>query len=188
MALSIQRTDSRRWLAVIFAIALLAGGLFAAQQFLNGIRAEQKAAPRAEVKEIPAISLAEAQKQVSFQIPQPGWLPEGLTLKGAHVNPPNWANVFYGRADGKEGGLGIEVAQGTGQTGYVFPDSAKQPVTVNGQPAIYIHGAWNGQGQWNDNEDAAALEWSANGFAFHLSCSGLGLSRDDVVRIAESLR
>ncbi len=187
MAVNIQKTDSRRWLAVIFGLALLAGGLFAVQQFLNGIRTEQRAAPRAEVREIPAVSLAEAQKQVSFNIPQPGWLPEGLTLKGAHVNPPGWANVFHGRADGREGGLGIEATQGTGKTNYVFPDSAKQPVAVNGQPAIYIHGAWNGQGQWNDNADAATLEWSANGFALHLSGSGLGLSRDEIIRIAESV-
>jgi hypothetical protein len=183
MIASIQRTDAWRWLAVIFGIALLASGWFAAQQFLN-----QKAAPRAEVKEMPVVTLAEAQRQVSFKIPEPGWLPEGLTLKGAHVNPPNWASVFYGRADGKDGGLGIEIAQGAGKTNYVFPDSAKQPVTVNSQPAIYIHGAWNGQGQWNDGEDAAALEWSANGFALYLSGSGLGLSRDDMIRMAESVK
>ncbi len=188
MAVNTQRINSRRWLVVISAIAVLAGGLFAALQFANGTHTEPNAAPRAEGREIPAVSLAEAQNQVAFQIPQPGWLPEGLTLKGAHVNPPNWANVFYGRADGKEGGLGIEVAQGTGKTNYVFPDSAKQPVTVDGQPAIYVHGAWNGQGQWNDNADAATVEWSSDGLALRLSCSALDLGRNEVIRIAESAR
>jgi hypothetical protein len=188
MTLNIQRTNSRRWLAAILGIALLAGGWFAAQQFLNATRVEQKVAPQAEVREIPALTLAEAQKQIAFNIPQPGWLPAGLILKGSHVNPPNWANVFYGYADGKEAGLGIQVAPSTGLPNYVFPESARQPVIVNGQPATYIHGAWNAQGQWNDNEDAAALEWSANGFAFHLSGSDLGLTREDLIRIAESVK
>ncbi len=188
MAVNIQRINSRRWLVVISAIAVLAGGLFAALQFANGTHTEPNAAPPAEVREMPAVTLSEAQKQIAFNIPQPGRLPEGLTLKGAHVNPPNWANVFYGRADGKEGGLGIEVAQRTGLPNYVFPDSAKQPVTVDGQPAIYVHGAWNGQGQWNDNADAATVEWSANGLVLRLSCSALGLGRDEVIRMAESVR
>lgn len=187
MPLDLTGDGFRRLLLVVFAIALLTSGVFATHQVLQ-VSAGQPAAPWAESREIPLVGLPEAQQQVSFKMPEPSWLPEGLVLKGSHVNPPNWANVFYGRTDGREGGLGIEVTQGATKSSCVFPDSAKQPVTVNGQPAVYVRGAWNSDRQWMDAEYAGTLEWVANGSAYHLSFSGLDLSREDLIRIAESVR
>jgi hypothetical protein len=95
------------------------------------------------VKVVPAIDFDQAQTQVSFAIPQPKWLPEGLVRQGSHVSPPDWAQTFYARAGGGEGGLGIEVTQGATHSQYVFPAAAKQSVTVNSQPAVCVQGAWN---------------------------------------------
>ncbi len=54
--------------------------------------------PAAVAVELPVVGIGEAQRQVEFKIPQPSWLPAGLTLQGAHVAPPNWAQIFYGLA------------------------------------------------------------------------------------------
>ncbi len=140
-----------------------------------------------EERVIPVVSLAEAQRQVSFTIPQPRWLPDGLELKSAHVSPPNWAQTFYGRTNGGEGGFGIETTQGPREGGYVYSEAAKQQVTVNGRAAICVQGAWNEHQEWMDTADAGALEWSANGFTYHIGYSHLGLSCGDLIRIAKSL-
>ncbi len=165
--------------AVISAIALLALFAYLGRPLFRPVATEV---------EIPAVSLAEAQQQVSFTIPQPAWLPEGLILKGAHVNPPNWAQTFYGGAEGGEAGLGIETTQGPRQGNYAYPDSAKQPVVVNGQPAVCVHGAWTKQQTWDSAADSGALEWSANDFSYQIGYSGLGLSCDGLIKIAESLQ
>jgi hypothetical protein len=146
--------------------------------------------PMMEVRALYPVSLAEAQRQVPFAIPRPTWLPEGLILKGAHVSPPNWAQTFYGRAEGGDGGFGIETTYGLHEGGYFYPDAAKQQVIVNGQSAICVQGAFNDlQGrEWNDAADTGALEWSANGFTYHIGHSGLGLTCNDLIKIAESLR
>jgi hypothetical protein len=72
--------------------------------------------------------------------------------------------------------------------GYVLPSSAAQNVRVNGHAAVYAHGSWDEFRRWNGTADAALLSWEENGFTYVLSFSGLGLSRDDVIRIAASLR
>jgi hypothetical protein len=72
--------------------------------------------------------------------------------------------------------------------GYVLPSSAAQDVRVNGHTAVYAQGSWDEFQRWNRRADAALLSWDENAFTYVLSFSGLGLSRDDVIRIAESLR
>jgi hypothetical protein len=136
------------------------------------------------------VSLAEAQRQVPFRILLPTWLPDGLILNGAHVNPPNWVNIFYGRTEGGDAGFGIETAYDPREGGYLYPGAAKQQVMVNGQPAICVQGAWKDlqAKEWNDAADSGALEWSANGFTYHIGHSGLGLTCNDLIKIAESLR
>jgi hypothetical protein len=42
--------------------------------------------------------------------------------------------------------------------------------------------------QWSDIVDASMLAWEENGQAHTLSSYKFGLSRDDMIRIADSLR
>lgn len=71
--------------------------------------------------------------------------------------------------------------------GYVIPSSAAQNVTVHGHPAVYAHGSWNETREWHSDVDSAILSWE-DGFTYVLHYSGLGLSRTDMIRIAESLQ
>ncbi len=170
-----------RFVLILSLIAvLLVAGFLTAMALLSPVVSN--------ITVLPGVSLEEAQKQVSFAIPQPKWLPGGLVLKGAHVGPPDWAQYFYSRTDGGEGGLGIEVTQGATQSQYDSPATAKQPVKVNGQSAFCVQGSWNKKQEWIGTADAGHLEWSANGFLYTVGHSHLGLTCNDLIKIVESLQ
>ncbi len=143
--------------------------------------------PAAVAIELPVVGIDEAQRQVEFQIPQPSWLPAGLTLQGAHVAPPNWAQIFYSLADASAGGLGIEINEGSNEGSYLYPDDAKQSVTIGSQTGVCVQGSWNEHGEWMASADVGTLEWSATGFSYRIGHSGLGLSCENLTRIAQSL-
>lgn len=177
-----QRITPRRIALTGLMLAICAAGLA-----LGLARLFPRQTPVAIEEAIPLISLEEAQSRVDFAIPQPGWLPEALTLKGAHVDPPTWANVVYSPDDGRQGGLGIATFWGVPHTNYFYPDSARQPVSVNGRSASCVQGAWSEMEQWESDADAANLEWSVGGSSYSVSQGGLGLTCADLVRVAESL-
>ncbi|HVX31336.1 MAG TPA: hypothetical protein VHA53_12725 [Nitrolancea sp.] len=145
--------------------------------------------------ELPLLSLEEAQQQVNYPIPIPTWIPPGTHLRGAFVSGDGSVSLSYvpngWTGQSSQGGFGIGIRQGAsaGLGGYEIPSSAIQHVTVNGSPAIYAHGAWDAPPNsiWHDDADAAMLSWSADGFVYTLSQGELGLSRDDLIRIAESV-
>lgn len=144
------------------------------------------------------MSPTEAQQQVPWPIRLPMWLPPGLTLRGVDVfgmdspSGPKGTLVSYGPSSEMLGGLGIQQRAGSGEGGPAFPASKAQEVRVNGQPAIYVRGVWERTDgwnlQWNDAADSAILSWEADGFTYYIQFGGLGLTREDLIRIAESLR
>lgn len=87
--------------------------------------------------------------------------------------------------------MGIETTRGQRQGGYVYPEYATQEVKVNGQAALFVQGTWTqaapGVLRWNMDADATALSWQADGYTYMVGSSGLGLSQQDIIRVAESL-
>jgi hypothetical protein len=151
----------------------------------NNLRAPVASSPRLMT---PSLSMAEAQRLVDFPIRTPSWLPSGVVFRGTLVGPDGSVVVSYRAANDPSKGLGIQMQRGARVGGYVLPSSAAQNVRVNGHAAVYAHGSWDEFRRWNGTADAALLSWEENGFTYVLSFSGLGLSRDDVIRIAASLR
>jgi hypothetical protein len=144
------------------------------------------------------LSLADAQSQVPFSIPQPGWLPVGLAFQGVNVgtgpasdvsHAPNSVVLFYRRHAGDNGVVTVQVRQGDGAGGYEVPAGAAKSVTVGQHPAVFTHGAWTPgiNSEWDPNFDQAMLSWSQDGFSYIVQTSGLDLSQADLIRIAESL-
>jgi hypothetical protein len=90
--------------------------------------------------------------------------------------------------------LRLEITEGIDtEGGYAIPGSIAQGVLVNGRPATYARGVWEKLGgehdvQWNDNADAGMLSWEQDGFTYLLSSYQLGLSSEELIRIAESLQ
>jgi hypothetical protein len=131
---------------------------------------------------IPPVSLKEAQAQVSFHIPTFEVVPAGFELGGAHVDPPNWAQIYYVPTDPKladiHAGFGVGITLGVPtQTDYLGGTERQPDLLVNGQPAEY----WSAP-------SLGSLEWEADGFTYELTFSGFELSPDALQRLAESLR
>ncbi len=162
------------------------------------------------------LTLAEAQLRAPFPIRVPTWLPEGLTFAGAEVNvdtvstpgpdgePPAEVSLVYHRASQSQISASTEMLQllilfGPNPAGFVVPNSRGQEAVINGQAGVYAHGGWRDDGQgdpqtalgdlrWDDALDEAWLSWGEDGLTYTLQAVGLGLGREDMVRIAESLR
>lgn len=157
----------------------VAAGLVTTQKASPATQTTSGPAVVSELYSIPLLSLEEAQRQVTFHIPTPAWLPAGLTLNGVRIMDP-WVSLSYIKQDAgfENAGLSINIAPGQ------VADSRdvgvqRQKVTVNGQPAVY---------EWVEGKDLGTLSWQQDGFAYSVGGGGLGLSRDDLIRIAETLR
>lgn len=142
-------------------------------------------------------SLEEAQKRVPYTIPQPSWIPSGFHLRGVFVGTDGSVSLSYvpdgWTENGSGGGFGLSVRRGSeaGFGGIAIPVTAIQHATLNGAPALYARGAWEDRSNgmtWHADDDAARVAWASDGFTYVLSESGVGLGRDDLMRIAESIR
>lgn len=159
--------------------------------------AQSHAAPVARVAQAsPWISLDEAQRQVPFPIRVPAWLPAGLALRGVLVGSDGAVNsepgavkviLSYSATDGSSKGLHIDQVAGSAAGGLAVPAGQEQTAVVNGRPAVYMHGAWRKDETWDATADSGILSWEAGGFTYLIQYSGLGLTREDLIRIAESL-
>jgi len=124
--------------------------------------------------------LAEATAAVTFSLRQPDYLPAGYGFREAIVPPLDWAILFYegpggdivlaqmpvGEQSSGEAGRFTSVGVGT------LTDKPIESVTLNGQLAGWAEGY--------------GLIWEAEGVSYILG--SVNLSRDESIRIAESLK
>lgn len=129
------------------------------------------------------ISVAEAQRRVAFPLRLPTWLPYDLRVDRALVlgTSGRSASVFAGPVQ-------LEQVQGSGGGGYAVEASRVQEVQVNGRPAAYARGGWRSPTVWDETLNLNYLSWEADGVTYTLHDGGLGLDRETLIRIAESLR
>ena len=139
-------------------------------------------------------SIADAQTIAPFSIRQPNSIPAGYDLQKVMVTPSDWVFLFYGSSTGnliiaqlpvgeitvnEPGEMTSSVPVGpvtVGQKNTVgvgmLTDKDVEPVSVNNQPAAWIEGT--------------GLMWETNGISF--MAGGTGLTREEVIQIAESLK
>lgn len=165
---------------------------------------------------IPPRTFEEIQAQTPFRIPLPALVPDGLELWAARMS--EYGAGESGGSNGEQevvvvltykptaasaydpsAALSLQVHNRTGvEGGYAVTASAEESVTVNGAPAVYARGVWERPDEnepldpanmiWDADADAAMLSWEADGFTYTLTGYLLELSREDYVRIAESVR
>lgn len=137
-------------------------------------------------------SLSEAQSRVSFVIPQPLWLPPGVSLSGAFV-PEDGQTVILQLAVSEEGADlsrpagSLQIIKAPMAGTYAVSRDAVQTVTVNGEPAALVQGSWNENGEWISDAGEMMLLWGDNQFTYVLAISNLDLSTSDLIRIAASV-
>ena len=112
-----------------------------------------------------------------------------------HFKPDEDSQIRYH----PEATIGLDIFDRTDLAGgYAIQAGNEEEVEVNNNRAIFVQGAWikieenkppdPNNMVWAATVDAAMLSWEANGFTYVLSGSHLGLSREDYIRIAESIR
>lgn len=144
--------------------------------------------PRATEQAFSVLTFKDAQAKVNFIVPVPKYLPLGLTLKGAHVSPPDWIHYFYQSANGSSG-LEVEISKGNMEFSYVYPNDAKVPMLIHENSATCVQGAWDGLRlrEWRADIDAAAIQWTSKGFNFRVAQNGLQLDCNALLHVAKSL-
>jgi hypothetical protein len=161
-----------------------------------------------EKRILPNMSQEDIQSQLPFSLPLPGWLPEGLAYQGGTVvedpsgrscvqavcsttTPIYGIILSYSWADQSKGGFSLQIWSGQPGGGYVFPQSAEQTVQVNGRAATYVLQTWEADPHVGRMTPGGlqALSWEdENGFTYLLMTGNLGLTRQDMILIAESVQ
>jgi hypothetical protein len=136
----------------------------------------------------PWVNRSELELKVGFEVLEPTSLPSGCTplqRSVEPVGPSQVVNMAYSCVHILEQAVHID------QRPYVGPSST-QEVTVGGRPAVYVDGAW-----WQDLNKGSDSRWRSgwsqllfirDGVFFILDELGGHQSRDQLIRIAESLR
>lgn len=139
-------------------------------------------------------TIAEAQAITPFSIRQPYSLPAGYDLQQVMVSPSDWVFLFYRHSNGNlviaqlpvgeitinepgEATNSVPVGSVTvGQKNTVgvgmLTDKDVETVSVNNQPAAWI--------------EETGLMWEINGVSF--VAGGPGLTREEIIQIAESMK
>ncbi len=138
------------------------------------------------------VPIAEAQGRVVFHIYEPTYLPHGLTLVGAEVSDPHAVLLRY-EGTGTIRRLDLKQTRVTDAREPLFllalpeelPEGAAQAVvkgTVGEREALWVEGPWP--------QSVSLMVWERDGFAFTLlvSARAPGLSVEEALRLAESLR
>ncbi len=179
------------------------------QQFDENVRVEE--AEMIRVTPPPSLSVDEIRDQIAFPLMLPTWLPDGLNYVHRSISeydPQSWEGsgkkltIRYSHTasfDYASGLLSLSANDGPISAPPLLAESREQPVTVNGQPGIYVHGGWQDDGrgdpntkmgilQWDDQADDAYLTWTQGGVTYLLEAHNLGADLDVLLRIAESMK
>lgn len=140
-------------------------------------------------------ALAAIQAQTPYAFRTPTWTPEGFGL------PEDGAVIVYNGADPAEV-MQVVLAfrrgdqqvfftavnpAGPERTYLVAPEATVEELQVNGQPAVFTATPLDDNGQPTD-QPAYSLKWVQEGVTYSLQGRAGEVTRDDLVRMAESLR
>lgn len=145
-------------------------------------------------------SIEEAQRRVPFPIYLPRSLPDDLTMIDIYIitSPPSGPRRSIST-------VGVTYRDNVGRTVFIretlgvsegsgVPESEVQDARVNGRSALYAQGGWQPDGDagpslhWDGTMDRKLLSWESGGITYMVDAYGLDLSREDMIRIAESIQ
>lgn len=152
------------------------------------------------------LSVTEAQTFVPFLIRVPTWLPDTFMPVRASIprtasnktDGPASVNMGFEHRPDVHGWISLDEIQGE-QTGpYGIEARQAQQVKVNGHSAVFARGKWqtdpktghlpaNQPSQWDDMANAGILAWAVDGITYVLRFEGVDLTRETMIRIAESI-
>lgn len=159
----------------------------------------------------PSLTLEEIQEQFPYILLSPAWLPGNLALSHAGLswslseeNPGGspCARLVYREVEtptDDQRYLSFQVSPGECGGPFLLPVTREQAVVVNGVSGSFVQGGWRSDGkgdpettyahlQWDDSLGDAYLAWRQEGLNYFVAAFNLGLTREEMIRIAESIR
>jgi len=135
------------------------------------------------------LSLHDAQQQASFHISVPSRLPPGIVFQKAVMSPDDADRVdlFFGQPGSQQANVHIAEARGQSSGGYGFPSDQAQAVMINRYPALYFRGSWRLNETWDNLADVGTVAWESDNVSYMVQVSHLGISEEELIRLAESL-
>jgi hypothetical protein len=119
--------------------------------------------------------------RIPFEPLWPAWLPEGVTFSDTDLaGYPRTVEYVFEYPDG--GKLKVGTTRGVWNDSKSHPTSDQHQLTLHGQVATCVRGAWAGQ-DWNSEADAAVLMWSDEELSYRISQEGLYLTCQDLLQI-----
>jgi hypothetical protein len=157
------------------------------------------------------LQIKEAESLAGFDVLEPAWIPEVLSLFGAAFESEEWerkqntVRIFYYFSSGKYGpGLesnGIVLTQQPIHSmedceicDFVGADANVEKVQIGATTGEYVVGVWqadaSGNWTWIHEPYLQTLRWQANGMAFELLYMGIPeeVTKADLIAIAESMK
>lgn len=149
-------------------------------------------------------NIDEISKQAEWTIKSPGWLPEGYQFNEATYDPANkMASLTYSatrQLPGNESGLTqtnvITLVQSLRNDIIPLiaaPGADLESVTINYQPAAYAIGAWRNDNiaqtaTWDSSYQMQNINWQIDFTYLSLSTNDTLVSKEDLLKIAESIK
>lgn len=144
------------------------------------------------------MTLADARAKLPFTFSLPAWTPDGYTLQdNVRVALPydafrvtHMMIAWEKQTEGESRSfiwLMVEYPRPAdhGQT-IIGPESVTE-VSVNGEPAAIVYGAWNADTHEWGMTGLMTLSWRLGDVAYHLSAHDQFVTEEELIRIAESL-
>ncbi len=134
--------------------------------------------------------LSTALKDLPFTISLPTYIPERFVFTNNVFKTKSWISMSW--VDKHQGEINLMVARNWEVIFQAGMDSA-EAISINGQPALLIHGWWERNGKWDQNLGVLQLSWRKDGLIYNLSTQNpilavKVLSEDELIKIAESIK
>ena len=157
------------------------------------------------------LPVREAEALAGFDVLEPAWVPEVLSLWGAAFESDEWTRkqntvrIFYSFSSAKYGpGLesnGVVLTQQPVESiedcdicDFVGADANVEQVQIGAATGEYLVGVWKADGAgnwvWENEPYLQTLRWQANGMAFELLYMGIpeAVTKADLIAMAESMK
>ena len=153
------------------------------------------------------LSIAEAAQKAGFSVQAPTHLPQILTFVGASYDPAtNFVRLSY-TTDFSEGlmiteehasdaaqckicafKVGVSADVWTDTYGSIVPKDIIQTVKIGNATGQYVEGMWENGWEWVPDPNIKRMRWQANGRAYEFFYVGTEISKEDMIRMAESMK
>jgi len=171
----------------LFALDVQAEDLIRMAESIPVVETDQCAAAQTSYPEPTPMIITEAQALVPFKLPS--WTPEGFVLEDEVL--------MTEPVDGEDAAGAMLVWSKAGTDAHIFLHAVAgharwgladaEEITINGQPAALAHGEFRVLVLAQPRDYPLALQWRQEGVLYTLIGGEGGVTRDDLIRMAESV-